>query len=207
MKINKAKIDEAFKNFEAIIFDLDGTLTDTMPLHYITYVKAVEKYGKAYFPKEQFYALGGVPTKEVCQIVLDQSNLSHISAETIAKDKDELFHENFSQIQPITQVLECAKFFYGSKKMGVATGSKRWSALESLESIEASHLFSAIITADDITHPKPNPEIFIKAAEVLNCETNKCVVIEDAKLGIEGAHSADMKAYHIDELKKLFFNS
>jgi len=184
---------------DAIIFDLDGTLSDTMPLHYKAFCTAFKKYGILDFSEKLFYELAGVPADKITQMILNKHNVN-ISALDLADEKDALFHEYSSDIKPIKKIIDIADKYKSSKKLAVATGSIRWSAEESLTKLQIREWFPVVICSNDITKPKPDPEIFLKAAKQLNVKPNKCLVIEDSPLGIQGAKSAGMQAIHINEI-------
>lgn len=188
-----------FDKIEAIIFDLDGTLSDTMPIHYKAFCSAFKKYEITDFSEKLFYDLAGVPADKITKMVLDKHKLK-VSAMQVADEKDALFHKYSSDIRPIKKVIDIADKYKASKKMAVATGSIRWSAEESLAKLKIRDWFSVVICSDDILKPKPDPEIFLKAAKQLDVDPQKCVVIEDSPLGIQGAKSAGMLAIHIDEI-------
>ena len=187
------------KPFDAIIFDLDGTLSDTMPIHYKAFCVAFKKYNINNFSEELFYSLAGVPADKITERILKENNVDKDSM-LVADEKDSIFHELSNDIRPIKKTIDLARKYSDQKKLAVATGSIRWSAEESLEKLEIKGLFQEVVCSDDISNPKPDPEIFILAAKKLNVEPKHCIVIEDSPLGIEGALKAGMQAIHIDEI-------
>ncbi len=177
--------------FDAIIFDCDGTLGDSMPMHYVAWVETLTPYG-AFMSEDEFYAMGGWPTKIVAQTMLDRFGIKADLAEMV-KHKEELFVQKLTEVPPVPQVVEVVRYYHGKIPLAVATGGLPEVCLGVLKSIGLSpQLFNAIVTCEDVQNHKPEPEIFLEAARRLNVPPNRCIVFEDVDPGIEAARRAGM---------------
>lgn len=187
-------------NLEALIFDLDGTLADTMPVHYQSYLKVFKPY-QIQFPENRFYEMAGIPCQQIVEILAEEHHIK-LDTHKIAEQKDDLYHDMLDQIQPIQKIVDIVKknLKIGTP-MAIATGSKRDSAQKTLRAIELENCFQVIVCAEDTPKPKPEPDVFLIAAKQLSVKPENCTVFEDSWLGIQGAKSAGMKAIHIDSVK------
>ncbi len=178
-------------DFEAYIFDCDGTLADTMPLHYEAWGEVLRGTG-CEFPEALFYELGGVTTEGVVKILNDRHCTSMDPVETSHK-KEEIYLRLVSRIQPIEPVVSFMRQFHGKKPMAVASGGKRAIVTHTLEALGIAGKFDAIICAEDYARGKPAPDPFLVAAQRLNVPPEKCLVFEDTQTGIEAAKAAGMQ--------------
>ncbi len=179
------------------IFDCDGTLADTMPLHFRAWRETLDRHRlPEIFPEDQFYAWGGTPAKEI----LDRLNTLHglsLDAVEVAHEKEEDYFRLVPQLQPIPFVVEEAKRLYGKCPLAVASGGARFVVEKSLNLLGIRHLFAVLTTSDDVEFGKPAPDVFLLAAKRLGVEPTECVVYEDAPAGFEAARRAGMKAVDI----------
>ena len=178
-----------------LIFDCDGTLADTMPLHFVAWRNTLGRHGIE-FPEERFYAMAGQPTEYIVEILLREQNKTG-NAKAISDEKEEEFIAVLPQIQPIEPIVAVAKKFRSSKPMGVGSGSSRTVVEQVLKHIGLDDFFDAIVGAEDTENPKPAPDVFLKVAEQIGVEPSKCCVYEDADLGIEAAKSGGMTYFDI----------
>lgn len=186
---------KAFEKYDALIFDCDGTLVDTMPNHYKSWVATLDKYGIP-FNYERFYSLAGVPTVDIVALLSKEYDQT-VDPEKVAQEKDEHFHQHLAEAKPIQEVINIARIYLGEKKMAVASGSRKWSVHQLLKGAGIYEWFPVIITAEDVENPKPSPDVFLSAAHALQVAPVNCVVFEDAELGIDGALAAGMDAVNI----------
>jgi beta-phosphoglucomutase family hydrolase len=177
-------------DYDALIFDCDGTLADTMPAHYVSWRATLASYGIP-FSEDRFYALGGVPTTKVVQIVADEAGVS-VDAEAVSNEKEHMFHQSLEEVGPVVPVVEIARTHRGALPMAVATGSERWSVDRMLGHLGILDWFDALACADDVTNHKPEPDTFLYAAERLGIVPARCLAYEDTDLGIESARRAGM---------------
>ena len=183
-------------DFKAYLFDCDGTIVDSMPLHYKGWIKALAEYGCTNFTEEFFYAMGGMPVTAVVEAINQRDGLS-IPAEQFAVHKEDLYYELIHELKAVPEVLEEIHRAHGTVPFAVVSGSTRESVVKSLETLGILHLFETLVCAGDYTHGKPDPEPFLLAAERLGVAPKDCLVFEDADVGIRAAHAAGMAAVRI----------
>jgi beta-phosphoglucomutase family hydrolase len=183
---------------QALIFDCDGTLTDSMPLHYLAWRRTMREHGIE-FDEDRFYALGGVPSSNIVAMLAAERGLQ-LDAHVVARRKEEAFLEELHQLTPIPPILEVARQHRGAMKMAVASGGYRDIILAQLERIGCADWFDAIVTAEDTKRHKPEPDVFLEAARRLNVRPEHCRVYEDADLGIEAARRAGMECVDVRQL-------
>ena len=174
----------------ALIFDLDGTLSDSLPVHMATWNKVGEVYGFKFDPQIML-EMTGRATIEFARRVVEQYNLS-VDPEEIVKLKQQAFWDSAQLLEPVNEIISVVKEYFGKLPLAVGTGASRKSTEVQLNELKMSHYFDVIVTADDVTCHKPNPDTFLKCAELLGVEPEKCQVFEDGDLGIEAAKKAGM---------------
>lgn len=178
-----------------LIFDCDGTLADTMPLHYVSWQEVTSKYGLD-FSEERFYSWAGQPTVFILEKLLAEKSKSG-DAQAIAREKDEVFHQLLDRVEPIEPIVEIARKYRGSCRMGVGSGSTRDAVQQILKHIGLDDFFDAVVGAEDTENPKPAPDVFLRVAELIKVDPTDCRVYEDADLGLEAARRAGMSAFDI----------
>jgi HAD superfamily hydrolase (TIGR01509 family) len=179
--------------FEAIIFDLDGTLVDSMPVHFRAWCAALDQYGAAgVFPEDVFYAMGGRPTKDIV-VGLNAEKGLKLDPMAVAYSKREAFMAHLSEVEIIENVVAFAREWYGKVPLAIATGGTRVVAEKTLLAVGLSDLFDEVVTADDVSCGKPAPDIYLEAARRLAIAPEKCLVVEDAPAGIMAGQSAGME--------------
>lgn len=181
------------EDFEGYIFDCDGTIADSMPIHFESWRYVLNKHGAEFeLTWELFYSMAGMGIVQSVEQFNEkfQHSLDPVS---FMKDIKVYVHENIHRIEPMMEVLEvaraCSKLFPTS----VASGGPRVIVHRTLEIIKAKDVFHHIVTQDDVINCKPHPEIFLHAAEKMGVSPKRCLVFEDSLLGIEAAKSAGMK--------------
>lgn len=174
----------------ALIFDLDGTLSDSLPVHVATWNFVGEKYGFEFDP-QIIYEMTGMPTIEFARRVISQYNLDADPHE-IVQMKQQAFWKLAHLLQPIEEVFEIVRSFYGKLPMSVGTGAGRKSAAIQLETLDILKYFDFVVSADDVTRHKPEPETFLECARLMGVDPQFCHVFEDGDLGIEAAKKAGM---------------
>lgn len=180
---------------EALIFDCDGTLADTMPAHYRAWQQVLAGT-ELIFPEARFYALAGVPTPRIAALLVSESGLP-IDPAQLAEVKERTYREAVRGVAGIEKVLTIARTARGRLPMAVASGSHRELVLSTLEAIGTLDWWQAIVASEDVVHPKPAPDVFLEAARRLGVSPQICTVYEDADLGLEAARRAGMKAIDV----------
>ena len=177
-------------HIQALIFDCDGTLADTMALHYLAWQETVQRINGE-FPEKLFYELAGASNARIAA-VLNETYGYQLDPEKAAHEKDERFLKHLPQAKPIAPVVAIARDYKGRLPMAVATGGTPTLVRSVLEAIDLTDFFDTIVTSHDVAHAKPAPDIFLECARRLNIAPEYCHVFEDGDLGIEGAKRAGM---------------
>ncbi|HPA63365.1 MAG TPA: beta-phosphoglucomutase family hydrolase [Spirochaetota bacterium] len=183
------KVDE---NAKALIFDIDGTLVDTMEIHYKAWEKMFAQQGFNY-PREVFYELAGIPTYKIVPILNERFNLKLDPEETM-NEKEKYFMELFGAVKEIKVVSDIARKYHGVLPMSLGTGGRKDIAQMTMETVGLSKYFNIMVAADDVIHHKPAPDTFLKCAELMGVEPRFCQVFEDGELGLQAARTAGMIA-------------
>ena len=186
------------RDYDGLVFDMDGTLADTMPTHFEAWSEALRRHGIA-LSEARFYELGGVPAPVVVSMLADEQAVS-VDAEAVAEEKEALFVELIGEVRPVPAVRVIAEAHRGRMPMAVATGSPRWLAGRILRALGMEAWFGAVVTADCVERPKPAPDIYRRAAELLGVAPERCHAFEDTQLGLQAARAAGMTAVDIHTL-------
>jgi beta-phosphoglucomutase family hydrolase len=184
---------------KGLIFDLDGTLADTMPWHYRAWQKACARFGIT-METEFLQAHTGAPGWEIAEEVIEiNGKKGAISPEEIMKMKMEEFYKIQHNVTPIEPVIALVKKYHGRLPMSVGTGGHREAVERTLEIVGIRHYFDIIVTAHDVTRHKPHPETFLRCAELMGVAPEECEVFEDGDLGLRAARSAGMIATDVSK--------
>lgn len=176
--------------YSTIVFDMDGTLIDSMGAHVQAWRMACEHFAYP-FDADFMHSLGGIPTKQTVVLLNQKFALNHSPDEVAAKKRE--FWLSLDDIPSIIeQTHRVLQHYHGKLKIGIGTGAERTHALELLEKTSLLAQISALVTATDVTHGKPHPETFLKVAQLLGSEPAQCVVFEDTLIGKEAATRAGM---------------
>ena len=182
-------------NFDAYLFDCDGTIVDSMPLHYKAWKQILSEW-KCEFSEERFYAWGGMPIVEIISTLNKEYGLS-MPVETLAARKESLYFELLPELRPVPEVVEHVLAMHGKIPFAVVSGSTRDSVVASLTALKLLDRFDALVCAGEYRNSKPHPEAFLLAAEKLGVHPNTCLVFEDTDMGIEAATAAGMKSARV----------
>ncbi|MCA9148229.1 MAG: HAD family phosphatase [Planctomycetales bacterium] len=180
---------------EALIFDCDGTLVDSMPTHYRSWQTVAARHGIA-FTEQRFYELAGMPSRRVIKLFADEAGVE-IDVESVVAEREVVYWERIHEIAPIDSVVQVAANHRGLKKLAVASGGIRPVVERQLEVIGVLDWFESIVTAEDVVRHKPDPDSFLEAARRLGVAPERCRVYEDADLGVEAARRAGMQVVDI----------
>jgi len=181
--------------FRAYLFDCDGTIADSMPLHYIAWKTALGEWGCT-FDEKLFYSWGGRPAREIIAKLNEMHGLA-MPVEAVAEHKEELFFELLPQLKAIPEVLEIIKAEHGRIPFAVVSGGRRESVIKALSALHLMDFFEIIIGSEEYAHGKPAPDCFLLAAERLGVAPADCLVFEDTDLGIEAATAAGMASVKV----------
>ena len=193
----KSKLLQIPPHIRGLIFDCDGTLADTMPLHWRAWQVISSKHS-FHFPEDRFYALGGVPSRDILKIIRAEQGIT-MDPLTVAREKEEVYLPLISQVEPINQVVGIARQNQGRLPMAVASGGTRQIITQVLEHLGILQLFQAIVTSEAVAHQKPAPDIFLEAARRIGIPPGECRAYEDTDLGMQAIRSARMDAVDVRE--------
>ncbi|MEY4939302.1 MAG: hypothetical protein RIQ93_1037 [Verrucomicrobiota bacterium] len=189
-------------DFAGYIFDLDGTLVDTMPLHYRAWDEAMRAVGLTVaLDEELFYSLGGVPTRKVAELIANHYGLT-IDVHAVFDHKEALFVELQKDAKLIEPVVEIARRVSLTHPVSIASGGPRVIVRGMLELTGLAPLFKVVITPEDVEHGKPSPDMFLLAAQRMGVPPTKCLVFEDAEPGMRAAEAAGMRWVRVPSRKK-----
>src|SRR5437773_12482218 len=180
---------------QGLIFDCDGTLAETMPLHWRAWQTVTTRYG-ILFPEERFYALGGVPSRHILATLREEQKLA-IDPLAVAKEKENAYLELLAHVAPIEIVVAIARENFGRIPLAVASGGTRQVIERVLAHVGIRDLFAAVVTSEDVIHQKPAPDIFLEAARRIGVPAQFCRAYEDTDLGMEAIRSAGMEAVDV----------
>lgn len=178
-------------NPRALIFDCDGTLADTMPLHWQAW-QVIQRRHSFDFPEDRFYSLGGVPSRDILAMLKAEQRLE-INPIAVALEKEETYLKTLAEVEPIHAVVEIAHSHHGLLPMAVASGGTRRVIELVLEHLQIRNLFGAVVTSEDVPHQKPAPDIFLEAARRLGVDPASCRAFEDTDLGLQAIRAAGME--------------
>lgn len=184
-------------DFAGYIFDCDGTLIDSMPVHYRAWDSALRTLGSpGPLSQDLFYSYGGVPTRRVAELFIRDLALAADPVELFHL-KEQLYVSMLPEVQLIAPVVDFARRVARAHPVAVASGGPRDVVLHSLRVAGLADLFPVVITADDVVHGKPAPDMFLLAASRLGVAAGRCLVFEDAEPGVAAAIAAGMQVVRV----------
>jgi HAD superfamily hydrolase (TIGR01509 family) len=182
-------------SFDAYLFDCDGTIADSMPLHYVAWKKALGEWN-CEFGEELFYAWGGRPTDEIVAALNLRDGLS-MPVEKVAHRKEEFYFAMLPELKAVPEVLEHIEAQHERIPFAVVSGSARDSVTASLETLKLLDRFDTLVCAGEYKKSKPDPEAFLLAASRLGVAAANCLVFEDTAMGIQAATAAGMASVKV----------
>jgi len=183
---------------QALIFDCDGTLADSMPLHWRAWKQVTEKHG-IHFPEARFYSLGGVPSHDIVRLLSEEQG-RQLDYATVAREKEATFEQLIPQIPLVGLIAKIARDNQGKLPMAVASGGSRRIITQTLRHLGIAHLFQAIVVSEDVARQKPAPDIYLEAARRLGVAPQNCRAYEDTDLGLAAIRAAGMEAVDVRPL-------
>ncbi|MGD0539734.1 MAG: HAD-IA family hydrolase [Verrucomicrobiota bacterium] len=182
-------------HIEGLIFDCDGTLADSMPLHWRAWRLVAARHGFN-FPEDRFYALGGVPSRDIARVLSAEQGLEldHLA---IAREKEMAYLPLIQQVEPINVIVGIVRDNHGRRPMAVASGGSHRVIEQVLDHLGIRALFSAVVTSEDVTRQKPAPDIFLEAARRIGVVPSRCRAYEDTDLGLQAIRAAGIEAVDV----------
>ncbi|WP_370516987.1 HAD family hydrolase [Micromonospora sp. HM134] len=182
-------------DFRAYLFDCDGTIVDSMPVHHLAWRAALDEWG-CDLPEDLFYAWGGRP---VADIVVDL-NARHglaMPVDVVARRREDAYQSFLPQLTAVPGVLAHIERAHRQVPFAVVSGSTRESVTASLTALDLLDRFDVLVCAEDYARAKPNPECYLLAARLLDVPPERCLVFEDTDLGVAAATAAGMASVRV----------
>jgi HAD superfamily hydrolase (TIGR01509 family) len=181
--------------FSAYLFDCDGTVADSMPLHHRAWKQALAEWN-CEFDEKLFYAWGGMPVVEIISTLNRQRGLK-MPVEAVGRRKEALYYELLPELKAVPEVLEHIEEAHGRIPIAVVSGSTRDSVTASLVTLNLLNRFKTMVCAGEYSKSKPDPEAFLLAAAKLGVAPVHCLVFEDTEMGIQAANAAGMASVKV----------
>jgi HAD superfamily hydrolase (TIGR01509 family) len=179
------------ERFKALLFDCDGTIADSMPIHLKAWNQALSHWGAA-LTQADHDKYAGVPTRRIVEL-LNQALGLKMPVNEVTRQKEQAYLDLVETVKAVPDVVATIHAFQGVLPMAVVSGSPRESVLKTLEHLKLTRYFLAILGSEDYALGKPAPDGFLGAARKLNVSPQTCLVFEDGELGIQAAIAAQMK--------------
>jgi beta-phosphoglucomutase family hydrolase len=186
------------REIKGIVFDCDGTLADTMPLHWKAWQSVTARYG-IHFPQDRFYSLGGVPSRDIFKMLCAEQG-KDLDCLALSDEKEAAYLPFLPEVKAIEVVVAVARANHGKLPMAVASGGMKHIIEQVLEHLKIRHFFDAIVTSEDVKNQKPAPDIFLEAARRIGIPPHLCRAYEDTDLGLQAIRSAGMEPVDVREL-------
>ena len=181
-----------------LIFDCDGTLADTMPLHWRAWQAVLQRH-PFQFTEEHFYSLGGIPSRDILSLLSSEQDIP-IDILSVSREKESEYLPLIAQVEPVNVIVGIARENHGKIPLAVASGGLRRTVEQVLNHLGIRQLFQALVTSEDVHHQKPAPDIFLEAARRLGVPPRFCRAYEDTDLGLEAIRTAGMEAVDVRRL-------
>lgn len=188
------------ENMKGAIFDLDGVIVDTAKYHYLAWASLADELGFK-FTEEDNERLKGVSRMRSLDILLEVGGLEFEEAEkqAMAEKKNRLYVEYISRLEESEPLPGVKEYLTGlrSRGIGIALGSASKNAEFILNKLNITDLFDAVVDGNKVSLAKPDPEVFLIAAQEIGLQPDECVVFEDAEAGVQAGKAAGMKVVGI----------
>ena len=188
--------NDVINQYDGLIFDMDGTVIDTMPSH----AKAWEMVGQHFgypFNGNLLYEMGGAPVKTIALDMMKRHAMPLDQLNNVIELKREYGKELIMKHAALLPAANVVRSFYSKKPLALGTGSHRAMTEILLDKFDFEKYFSAIVTAEDIQNHKPAPDTFLRCAELIKVKPQRCLVFEDGDLGIQAGLRAGMDVFDV----------
>lgn len=195
-------MDIPLDRFDAILFDLDGTLVDTMPMHHQAYQSVFIARGMT-LDWPTFMSIVGAPARETIKRFVQAAgrDCDADEAACLHAEKKAVFERNLASAKPpLLPAAHLLSTIRRSRRCGLVSSGNRRGVEAILDALGWSEWFEVVVTGDDVFNGKPHPEPYLRAAKALNVAPSSCLVLEDTKDGLDSARAAGMSAFDVAEL-------
>jgi beta-phosphoglucomutase-like phosphatase (HAD superfamily) len=186
------------REVRGLIFDCDGTLADTMPLHWRAWQAVLQRH-PFQFTEKRFYSLGGIPSRDILSLLSSEQGIP-IDPLAVSREKESEYLPLIAQVEPVNVVVGIAREHHGKLPLAVASGGLRRTIEQVLNHLGIRRLFQAVVTSEDVERQKPAPDIFLEAARRIGVPPRFCRAYEDTDLGLEAIRAAGMEAVDVRQL-------
>ncbi len=190
--VNKPVVDPTARG---LIFDLDGTIADSMPVHFIAYQNILKEYGIQFTP-EVFETMAGVPAVGTI-FMINEIYGTRMDPVLTGERKEAEYEKLMHLIKPVEPVVSLIREYGGKLPMAIGTGGYKRLAWKTLDILNLRSYFTVLVSSEDVERHKPFPDTFLKCAELMGVKPEYCQVFEDGALGIEAALSAGMMVENV----------
>jgi HAD superfamily hydrolase (TIGR01509 family) len=181
---------------KALIFDLDGTLVDSMPLHYEVWKEICEEKLSFHFTEDLFYAFAGFSANKIFNEIKKITG-KEFDHDDLADQKEKRFESKIHQLKVVQPVVEIVKAYHNKLPKAIGTGSPTEGSWKSVRAMGLDKYFDILVSKEDVDHPKPAPDTFLRCAELMGVNPTDCQVFEDGDPGLQAARTAGMIATDI----------
>lgn len=184
------QVEELIARYDGFIFDLDGTLIDSMPIHVAGWQHAASLF---HFPFDPMWihSLGGVPSRKIVGLLEEKENIT-LDADAITQVKSDYYWQRIDQVELFPSMGILLDQLRRHRPLAIGTGSILKNVEKILKRLQIIDWFTAISTADDVNHHKPAPDTFLLAAARMDMKPSRCLVFEDTEIGLQAAYRAQM---------------
>jgi beta-phosphoglucomutase family hydrolase len=187
---------QRLRAYAGLIFDLDGTLVESMHLHLAAWKHAAEHHGFA-FDYATYYGWGGIPSRKIAAMINERQGLA-LDVEAVAATKAEHYQRHIGEVRPIAATLEVVHWAHANLPMAIATGTPRVNLERILADTRLGGYFRATVCAEDVDNHKPHPDTFLLAAARIGVPPQHCLVFEDTSTGFAAAAAARMDCVSVE---------
>lgn len=197
-------LDFDLDQYEALLFDLDGTLINSMPLHNKAWLDTLKDHG-AEIDIQFLHDTAGMSSVRIVSILNERLGMS-LDPKIVSRDKRNRYLESLDQVKTAPQLMEIVEKFHGKCAMGIITGSSHEVVDQLLPKLGIDHYFQSIVCSDDTVLGKDSIEPYELAAKQLNVKTENCLFFDDGDVGLKGAKLAGLEVVHVNLNKSSVFS-